>query len=668
MPQCVRFRPFLAVAVGGVVSLAARPAAAQAEPTLTVQTIATSSLAPSVGPRLAARIRTETGAISFLGLGLAADDLAAAGAQLTGRVGPVTSGRGTAEAIGVLAAMAPWLDAPQSLRPALDSARRAIGADATDEGRGFSSASRGAGALIATYDTGVDLTHPDLRQVAGPSRVIALWDQDGNGPPPTEGFGAECTSDQLNRDQCDVTDAVGHGTTVLAVAASNAPEFRGVAPDAELLVVRASRFDELVPAMAYAARISETVDQPMVFNLPLTGHQGPHDGTSLEAQAINAYPFAMIAAAGNEGALPIHATAELTGGSTTTVVLRFDRLIESQPRRATVEVWGPPGTDTFDVAVELRRPDGSIAIATPAISVGGPGRTDAIEGNSQRLMTIDLDATHGLNPLNQRASVRIGFDVLDWEDSPLGFGRIAVRVSGNGVFHMWVDSPPTEPSPIRFETEASFIGQTLGDSDITVSDPATAASAIAVGAFTTRTDFDLGDGDPLAFPDPVDEIAPFSSRGPSLAPEATGPKPDIAAPGQYIIAARSRADTTREEVTLSPLYRIAAGTSFATALTAGAAAVLVAARPELTSAQVKRALVDTASAPPRTSERFGAGRLDVSAALTDVDGDEDGCSCRTTDSSSSGVIFAWLLFVLLVVVRKGRVILRQGARLGRHQA
>ena len=669
MPHCVRFRLLLAVAVGGVSTFTARPAAAQAEPTLTVRTVQTSSLAPAIGPRLAARLRASPDEpVSFIARGLTAAAIVNAGAVPTGQIGPITSGRGNAEAVGALGATAAWLEAPQPLRPALDAARRATGADATDEGRGFPSASRGAGALIAIYDSGVDLTHPDLRQVGGPSRVLGLWDQDGDGPAPAAGFGRECEPTQLLADQCDATDVLGHGTTVLAVAASNGPEFRGVAPDADLVVVRASSFDELVPAMAYAADFAAAVGRPMVFNLALTGHQGPHDGTSLEAQAIDAYAHAVIAAAGNEGALPIHATAALTGGSTTTALLRFDALLRPQPRQATVEVWGPPGVDGFEVALELRRLDGSVAVQTAHIAPGAPGRTDVIDANGQPLITADLDASAGRTPSNDRASVRVGLDVQNWEDPPVGFGWIAIRVSGNGTFHLWVDSPATEPSPIRFETEARFAGQTLGDNEITVSEPATASAAVSVGAFTTRAQFSLSDGSPLTFDDEVDELAAFTSRGPSLNPDATGPKPDMTAPGQYIIAARSRDVSAEEEVTLSSLYRIAAGTSFASALTAGAAAVLLGERPELTPEQIKRALVDNASAPPRTDERWGAGRLDVSAALAATSGGDDGCSCRSTHPSAAGVYFAWLLCGLLVVMRKGRVILRRGARLGRHQA
>lgn len=131
--------------------------------------------------------------------------------------------------------------------------------------------------------------------------------------------------------------------------------------------------------------------------------------------------------------------------------------------------------------------------------------------------------------------------------------------------------------------------------DETVGSPATAEAALAVGAFTK-----------------TDELAEFSSRGPSA--DGWAVKPEIAAPGQEIVAARSKDGFLGEP---GQLYMPLDGTSMATPHVAGAAALLTQVHPEWTAAQRKAALM--ASAKPSAEVGVfaqGAGRVDVARAIT----------------------------------------------------
>lgn len=107
------------------------------------------------------------------------------------------------------------------------------------------------------------------------------------------------------------------------------------------------------------------------------------------------------------------------------------------------------------------------------------------------------------------------------------------------------------------------------------------------------------------------QIASFSSRGPNY--DGTV-KPDLTSVGVGLVAAKANA------LSSSDYYTPMSGTSMATPMTAGAAALLLSAKPGLTPEQIKIALVSTAlqegiSAPDND---YGYGRVDALAALSYV--------------------------------------------------
>ncbi len=134
-----------------------------------------------------------------------------------------------------------------------------------------------------------------------------------------------------------------------------------------------------------------------------------------------------------------------------------------------------------------------------------------------------------------------------------------------------------------------------GPGDRTVTTPGAATSALTVGAV-----------------DREDKIAWFSSRGPRLRDASV--KPEITAPGVGIVAARAADTTLGEPVDAS--YTAASGTSMATPHVAGAAAILLQQRPELTGQALKNTLVTTAKDVGLRWFEQGAGLLDVARAVS----------------------------------------------------
>ncbi|MEV0428206.1 S8 family serine peptidase [Micromonospora sp. NPDC050495] len=129
----------------------------------------------------------------------------------------------------------------------------------------------------------------------------------------------------------------------------------------------------------------------------------------------------------------------------------------------------------------------------------------------------------------------------------------------------------------------------------TVGAPGAADAALTVGSVTKQS-----------------TMSAFSSRGPRVGDDAV--KPEIAAPGSDIVAARAAGTLSQQAV--SSAYARLSGTSMATPHVAGAAAILKQAHPDWTGEQLKAALVASAG-PVKQAGVFdvGAGLVDVPAAL-----------------------------------------------------
>ncbi|MFH8625976.1 S8 family peptidase [Streptomyces vietnamensis] len=114
----------------------------------------------------------------------------------------------------------------------------------------------------------------------------------------------------------------------------------------------------------------------------------------------------------------------------------------------------------------------------------------------------------------------------------------------------------------------------------------------------------------VAAVDKFGEMANFSNRGPRIGDGAA--KPDIAAPGVGIVAARAAGTTMGAPV--DQYYTASDGTSMATPHVAGAAAIVAQQNPELTGRQIKARLMDTAIDLGHDLYAQGTGRVDLATA------------------------------------------------------
>jgi serine protease AprX len=113
-----------------------------------------------------------------------------------------------------------------------------------------------------------------------------------------------------------------------------------------------------------------------------------------------------------------------------------------------------------------------------------------------------------------------------------------------------------------------------------------------------------------------DAIPSWSSQGPT----AQGiSKPDLVAPGRTLVATRapgSTVETNNPKALIAPSYIKGSGTSEATAVVSGLAALLLSAHPGWTPDQVKYALTSTSNPIPNVAASLqGAGRVQAASAL-----------------------------------------------------
>jgi subtilisin family serine protease len=450
-------------------------------------------------------------------------------------------------------------------------------------------------------------------------------------------------------------DNVGHGTHGAGTAAGNgrgsagagtgsaavSGPYTGMAPEADLIVVKASRTDgggysssDLINALSFIDAKAGELGQPFVANLSLGGHLGAHDGSSLEEQAIDSLVGpgipgkAVVIAAGNEGDEDIHASGTVRSGSRTTVGVK----VPSSRYVAVVDVWYP-GSDEFGVG--FANPSGVGVVDTGL----RPGQ-DSCWSYSTTIFGIRIQL-YAACVISEPNSSLNG----DKEIQLLLVGLFSSIASGEWKLYL---HPRSVHNGSRFDAWA--LGAEFSDPDpsMRVGMPGTARNAMTVGAYVTKDQWvdasgmDRSCGD---YPEylgccpAVGEIACFSSDGPTRDGRQ---KPEITAPGQLIASAYSEHAQVGSRFSMFPTdewvvqtgsgYALAPGTSFAAPHVSGAVALIMETDPSLDAVEIRELLTRTARADSFTGtsahnawdygqldlpdSTWGYGKLDVHAAIS----------------------------------------------------
>ncbi len=411
---------------------------------------------------------------------------------------------------------------------------------------------------------------------------------------PPAGFqqGVEFDAEQINRalsasnqqEQFELlpsVDGSGHGTAVAGIAAGNSKAYQGVAPEADLLIVKLGlpdafsfpRTTEIMRAITYVVKKAIEMEMPVAINLSFGNTYGAHDGTSLLERFLdNASEIGrtvICVGAGNEGNNGGHLSGSLlredgsagrldigTGGRNELgTFLGQDmrtvpsRTVNAIARSASVELAVAEYERSLNVQlwknycdkyrIYLRSPGGQEA-QLPEMINGGK--------YTLRLEQTEIFVYFG-QPAPYAVPEEIYFEFLPLERNYINSGVWTIRlepervVTGRYYFYL--------PSAVVRSKGTGFYRSTP---EVTLTIPSTAGKVISVGAYDST----------------YEAYADFSGRGYADANRTIGivaaglAKPDLAAPGVGILAPD-----------IYGAYSPFTGTSFATPIVTGSAALLM---------------------------------------------------------------------------------------------
>jgi subtilisin family serine protease len=507
-----------------------------------------------------------------------------------------------------------YVEASVKLRPNSDLAHRSsrlIIAPATTR----SVPQTGKGVLIGVIDTGIDAAHPAFKS-GTKTRIVSYIDQT-----PT-GADKVYTPTQIDAGAASASpDTIGHGTHVAGIAAGNGQgspagmALAGVATEADLAIVKTT-FDsgDIAQGIRKIFQLADQRNQPCVVNLSLGGHFGGHDGTTVTERTIDQLSGPgrlVVVSAGNEGRDATHASTVLPRGQTTPATWTTNFKLNRQQLQAGVfggqlfvQVWQQREDS---LTIRLRAPNGEF-ISAPANGVATVDRTVFLVQAGHQIAPYSGDSVTTFTVITaDKPEWLNGWSiVVNEERTP---GKPGVEV---GAVHAWIADG--DMGSFTSGMAASYL----------VGMPGSAYSAITVASYATRKSWNSSDPSlPTVTLDAVnlEDISYFSSMGPARDGDT---KPEICAPGQWLLAPLSSAASTDEIPAWLRLpggkYAAMQGTSMSAPYVTGALALLLQKNPKIDWAEVKRRLIKSARQDGKTTTcwnpRWGFGKIDVQRLLT----------------------------------------------------
>lgn len=487
-------------------------------------------------------------------------------------------------------------------QPLLDKAASDMSADLVFQGFDLPSSYTGKDVIIGITDWGFDYMHPMFYDtLMNNYRVIAAWDQFRDQGPSPAGFlygtvfegkqaliGAQC-------DTSNIYDFGYHGTHVAGIAAGGGAgtQYRGIAYGAEMLFAT-FLIDEAAVLDAYSWM--RTIAQGQGKRLVVNGSWGLYsiglmDGTSLFDQAIDNMSLndniVFVVSGGNNGKTKFHIKADFNSNDTVSTGVAFDINSPSD------DFWGQylnlsgDSTDRFSSRLEFYNGNFQLVHASRWINtISGDYISDTIVLVGSDSIIYRANSVSS-TPLSHRP-------IQDWEVrlSNIQLGQYFVIlsiVSPEGYVHAWnVSSLTTGVGNWGLEFKKYRAGNIEGDVYYSVGEPAVCKSAIAIAAHLSKPRDSHSGG----------TRASFSSIGPTIDGRL---KPEVSAPGLNIISAGSSfASQEIPSIHTIPFeardYYLTSlsGTSMSAPMVSGVAALILEANPNLSSAQVKEILTETA--------------------------------------------------------------------------
>jgi len=467
----------------------------------------------------------------------------------------------------------------------------------------------GRGVVVGICDWGFDFTHQNFRNADGTTRLLCLWDQRGAGDPLAPqpyNVGRFFTREMINAAlrepdppaalgyhpaSGDPTSTGSHGTHVADILLGNRREpgsTAGIASGADIVFVHlgSTKTDEL-GNLGDSIGLLEGLDmvrrqaagRPCVMHLSAGKTGGPHRGDTLLERAVDTMlkepGLVLVQSVGNYANTAMHTHARVGPDQKHTI----HWVIPPRDRTPNeLEIWYS-GHDVFDVTL-----------------VAPTGREFSVALDNR--LRLEDDGTVWGNFYHRLHEPNSGLNhvvVYLYTAAPGGSWQILLHGLDvvDGRLHAWIERDASSRYQSRFP-------RSQATSLYTTNTICNCFRAIAVGAF---------DGTRQDRPPTI-----FTSRGPT----ADGrQKPEIAAPGYKILAARSLPKNGWQG---ERKLCVKSGTSMAAPVVSGTVALMLAAagRP-LSIHEIRRALIGSADPHPgpegRYSTQLGYGYVNTSAAV-----------------------------------------------------
>ncbi|MFM1914719.1 MAG: hypothetical protein RLZZ531_388 [Bacteroidota bacterium] len=521
-----------------------------------------------------------------------------------------------------------YIEIAGKIQNALDKAIVDIRADSVHQGIGLPQGYSGKDVYIGVTDWGFDYTSPVFYDTAmQQSRIIAAWDQYKTSGPNPQGFsyGTEYSTVAsllaAGSDTSNIYSYATHGTHVSSIAGGGGAgtPYKGVAFDANFLFVT-FLVDEaaVLDAWEWMYQKAQADGKRLVINMSWgLYHFGTLDGTSMLSQAITAYTDLGVVFAnsgGNNGNVNFHIKKTFNQDQFKSRIEFYSYAANANMWGQSVHAWGEPG-NSFSNGIIVTNNAGNTLVESPLYSTATTTNyidSFLVSGVDTIWFNITADAAH---PLNGRPQMRLR---VKNTNTAL---RVLLKSSADaGTVHYWnVTELTTDVGNWGMPFSFSYGGTISGDNLNGISEPSCSEDVISVAAYAAQ--YLSGSGNPIG-----GGIASFSSVGPRYDGEM---KPDISAPGVAIASAMSSfTDATFSSVENvsfnNKTYHFAklSGTSMASPMVAGVAALILEANPYLSARQVKEIIMQTArqdnltgSIPTGGSPIWGAGKINAYAAV-----------------------------------------------------